>query len=273
MTVTELTSRENPLLRRIRLVAARARKAPANLVLAEGVRSVEEAACAGRDIEAALYTEEFGASKRGAPLLRALSEQRVHLYRIQERLLRSVSDVQSPQGILALVRVPLISYSDWPPPRAPLILCVCGLQDPGNLGTLIRSAAAAGASLVCATPGTVSPRTPKVIRASAGSFFHLPVIECLNLTAFLADCHDHSIATYRTDAHGESLYTEVDYTSGIALLLGNEGRGVADAIPPETGSIRIPMAPGVESLNVGVAGALLLYEAFRQRAAQPPRKR
>lgn len=268
MTVTELTSKDNPLLKLVRLVASQARRAPQDLVLAEGVRSVEEAAAANRDIETVLHTERFGDSEREASLLRSLSDRKVHLYRTSERLLKSVSDVQTSQGVLALVKVPVVSLWDCDPVGKSLILCACGLQDPGNLGTLIRTAAAAGVSLVCATHGTVSSRNPKAVRASAGAFFRLPVVDHLDLTEFLEYCFAHSITPYLTDAHGKRLYTEVDYRNGAAIVLGNEGRGVADPVWAEMESIRIPMAPGVESLNVGTAGALVLFEAFRQRTAR-----
>lgn len=265
--IAQLTSKDNSLLKRIRLVASQARRAPEDLVLAEGIRSIEEAAGANRRIEAVLFMERFGSSERESALLRTLSERRINLYRISERLMESVSDVQTPQGVLALVRVPLVCLKDWTPVRRPLILCACGLQDPGNLGTLIRSAAAAGVSLVCLTPGTVSPRIPKVIRASAGAFFRLPVIERVDFLEFLVYCHEHSITPYLADAHAGKLYSEVDYTRGAALLLGNEARGLENVACADVQGIHIPMAPGVESLNVGIAGALVLFEAFRQRTA------
>lgn len=266
MTVIELTSKDNPLLKLVRLVALQARKIPRDLVLAEGVRCLEEAIGANCNIEAVLCSEEFGVSEREARLIDTLSCQKVRLYRASNRLLRSVSEVQSPQGVLALVHVPAIALRDWTPVPGPLILCACGLQDPGNLGTLIRTAAAAGASLVCATAGTVSPRNPKAIRASAGGFFRLPIIDHLGPSELLSFCRIHSITPLLIDVRGERSYSDVDYTRGSAILLGNEGRGNAEAAWADAESIRIPMAPGVESLNVAAAGAIVLFEAYRQRA-------
>ena len=262
-----LTSKDNPLLKTIRLVASGSRRAPGDLVLAEGVRSIEEAVRADRVIEAVLCAPGFGSFEREAALLRSLSDLRVKLCRTSDRVLKSVSEVQTPQGILALVRVPAAALKDWSPGRNPLLLCACGLQDPGNLGTLLRTAAAVDISMVCLTPDTVSARNPKAVRASAGAFFQLAVSEPLPLAEILAYCAEHSITPYLADTRGKILYTDIDYTIGTALLLGNEGRGVAHSFPAGVESVRIPMAPGVESLNVGVAGALLLFEAFRQRAA------
>ena len=267
MNLNQLRSKDNFVLKLVRLVASQARRAPQDLVLAEGVRCVEEAIGANRIIEAVLCSEGFGIAEREAKLLDALSHLNVRLYRTSERLLKSVSDVRSPQGVLALVHAPAVSLKDCPTTPSPLILCACGLQDPGNLGTLIRTAAAAGASLVCTMVGTVSPRNPKVVRASAGSFFRLPIIEHLDPSAFLSCCRASSVTPILADARGGRSYADVDYTRGCAILLGNEGRGMVNAEWADMESIRIPMAPGVESLNVATAGALVLFEAFRQRCA------
>lgn len=267
MTVREVTSRDNPIFKRIRLVASQRRRSPQGLVLAEGIRCLEEAVAAGRIIEAVLYSADFGSGRREAALLATLGRKRVNLFHTSDRLLRSVSSVITPQNVLALVYVPIVSLSEWPFVPRPLIVCACGVQDPGNLGTLIRTAAAAGADLLCTVPGTVSARNPKTVRASAGAFFRLPVAEHVDLAEILSYCRARSVPPYLADARGSKLYTELDYLRGCAIFLGNEGRGLADPLAVEAESIRIPMAPGVESLNVGIAGALVLFEAFRQRCA------
>jgi TrmH family RNA methyltransferase len=266
MVAIELTSKDNPLLKLIQLVASQARKAPPDLVLAEGIRSLQEAVAARREIEAVLFSAEFGSLSREAALLAGLAGRGIKLYRTSVRLLRRVSEVQNPQGILGLVRVPHLSLSTWRSVPDPLILCACGLQDPGNLGTLIRTGAAADISLLCTVPGTVSARNPKAIRASAGTFFRLPIVEHVELSEFLKFCDGQSVTPYLAETQGKRLYTDVDYRVGSAVLLGNEARGLDLPSRSRVESIRIPMASGVESLNVGVAGALVLFEAFNQRA-------
>ncbi|HYK87825.1 MAG TPA: RNA methyltransferase [Acidobacteriota bacterium] len=266
MTVPELKSKDNSLYKLIRLVASQARRAPRDLVLAEGMRSIEEALAAGRKVDAVLCTAEFASAAAASVLLTSLDNAGTRVYRASPRLLKSVSDVQAPQGVVGLVQMPVSALADCPLAPCPLLLCTCGIQDPGNLGTLIRTAAAAGASLVCTSPGTVSARNPKTIRASAGAFFRIPVVEHVALSALLTWLCSNSITPYLTDSRGRKTYTEVDYTRGSAILLGNESRGIEDPISAEMDSIRIPMAPGVESLNVGIAGALVLFEAFRQRS-------
>ncbi|MBN1571209.1 MAG: RNA methyltransferase [Acidobacteria bacterium] len=265
MAIPQITSRNNPVLKTIRLVASGSHRAPEELVVAEGLRVLEEALNAGRRIEVVLISDRFGSSKREGALLNALLPGKVRIYRADSQLFKYVSDVQSPQGAIALVRMPKLSLDTLKPAQNTLILYACGIQDPGNLGTLIRTAAAAGASFACTSRGTVSPRNPKAIRASAGLYFRLPVLESIELPAFLRYCKLHQIRVYRTDVMEGMPYTEADLAPPCALLLGNEGRGLADSGLKHIQSLHIPMAEGVESLNVASAGAVFLFEAVRQR--------
>jgi len=163
------------------------------------------------------------------------------------------------------VRVPQPKLTSIHPRHDALFLYACGVQDPGNLGTLVRTAAAAGVDLVCTTPGTVSARNPKAIRSSAGSFFRVPLVEYAEASEFREYCARHSIRLYRTDAQKGVIYTGADLKSACAILVGNEGAGVSGKLFPSVPAIRIPMAEGMESLNVAVAGAIVLFEARRQR--------
>lgn len=265
MTISQLTSKHNPLLKTIRLVSSGSRRAPKELVLAEGVRVLEEAEKAGCTFEAIVFAEDFGSNARERKLLDTWKLKRVRLYQAQEGLLESVSSVPTPQGAVALVKVPDPSLDKTVLPENALILCANGIQDPGNLGTLVRAAAAAGACLVCTIKGTVSARNPKAIRSSAGVFFHLPVVEHIEQHDFHSFCDLHSIRLYRADPQMGTPYTQADLQSACAIMLGNEGGGIPEHEFSGFPAIRIPMIDGVESLNVSIAGALILFEAFRQR--------
>ncbi len=267
MAISQLTSRNNPILKTIRLITSGSRRAPKQLAVAEGIRTVEEVHKAGCKIEAAVISDRFGSTEREEALLKIWASHKNRVYRTDSRLFQSLSDLQAPQGVIALVHIAFPGLAGLPlPPRA-LIVYACGIQDPGNLGTLIRTAAAAGASLVCTSIGTVTARNPKAIRASAGNFFHLPVVEHIEVPAFLNFCRQSRIHVYRTDVREGKPYTEANLTRACAFVLGNEGSGIADSTLEGTDSLHIPMAEGVESLNVATSGAILLFEALRQRAA------
>ena len=265
MTISQLTSRENAFFKKIRLISSRSRRAPAELVVAEGIRVLQEIDQCGCPIDAVLLSEGFGNSAKERSLLDGWLARNVRIYRTSENLFRSVSDVRAPQGAIALVPFPERKLNAAAPGANALVLFACGIQDPGNLGTIIRTAAAAGASLVCIGPKTVSPRNPKAIRASAGTIFRIPIVEHAEMREFLDYCACHSIRAYRTDTLRGLAHTQADLLSPCAILLGNEGNGITNEDCIELPAIRIPMAENVESLNVAMAGAIILFEASRQR--------
>ncbi len=270
MSTPILTSRNNSLVQTFRLVAGEARRAPADLVLAEGLRVLEEATNAGYSFDALLIHEKFGEVPREQALLARWSAANFVVRRAAGSLLKELSGLTSPQGALGLVRMPRFGLPDITLGANPLLLCLCGIQDPGNLGTLLRTALATGASLVCTTPGTVSARNPKAIRASAGAFFHVPLVEGLRPPELLAYCRVRRVTALRADSRSGPSCWAVDMRKGIAIILGNEARGLRGQEWPEATAVHVPMHTGVESLNVAVAGAALLFEAYRQRASGGP---
>ena len=181
----------------------------------------------------------------------------------------SAVHTETPQGIAALIEPPAFTLNAiLASPSAALILIAAGLQDPGNLGALIRSAEALGATGLITLPGTVSPWNQKALRASAGSVFRLPVVAASDDDVFSA-LSSHQIATLAAVATGGESITAHDLTLSTALILGNEGSG----IPPQTleratARVTIPTPGPVESLNAAIAGSILLYEASRQRAGK-----
>jgi TrmH family RNA methyltransferase len=266
-TVTHLTSRGNPLLKKIRLLVSGSGRAPDELVVAEGNRVLHEVNQSGREIEAVVFSESFGRDTPERVLLEDWHNRRIRLYCVNEKLFASLSCLQRPQGAIALVKVPEVHF----PPETDqdvLILYICGIQDPGNMGALIRTAAASGVTLVCTAKGSVSARNPKAIRSSAGVFFHHTPAEQVDAGIFLQYCLDNSIQPYRTDTVCGAPYTETDLKSPCAILLGNEGSGMTEEKFAGLPAIHIPMMNEIESLNVALAGAVILFEACRQRCRQ-----
>jgi TrmH family RNA methyltransferase len=270
MQIRSISSRDNPILKTIRLVIAQSKRAPVDLVLAEGIRTVEEATRSKCPIEAVLLGPSFGRNDREKAIVEVCMRRGTEMFRAGESAFRSVSDLATPTGILALVRLAPRTLAGLETTSNSLILVASGVQDPGNLGTLIRTAAAAGATFVCTTAGTVSARNTKSVRSSAGTIFHIPVIERVPPEEFSDYCEKLAIRVYRTSAKEGLPYFKTSFRSPCAVLLGNEGGGILETAWTGRPSLQIPMASGVESLNVAAAGAILLFEARRQREGVRP---
>jgi len=265
---TRLTGKDNSLLKTLRKINRSPRNASGELMAIEGIRVLVEAEKAGCEIEAVVIADGFGKEPREINLIERWLSRGIRIFQVGENLFASISSVQSPQGAMALVHAPRYTLNLIGQKEDALILCACGIQDPGNLGTLIRTGAAAGADMILTTKGTVSARNPKTLRASAGAFFNIPVVECLETAETLSYCERNNIRAYRTDARAGVSHTHADLKSSCAIFLGNEGSGVNEVDFARLPAIHIPMPGKTESLNVAAAGAILLFEAARQRSLQ-----
>jgi len=183
-------------------------------------------------------------------------------------ILESALSTENPQPIAALIEPPAWSWEDVFPTSAkaaPLLLILAGVQDPGNLGTILRSAEAFGAQAVLSLPGTVSAWNPKAVRASAGSLFRLPLLSVSAEQCF-AKLRGAGVTVWTTAVHGAQAAHRIDLAAPVALIIGNEGNGVPEALAAlADGAVTIPCPGPVESLNAAVAASVLLYEAARQR--------
>ena len=274
-----ITSRENRWLKEFR-VALRGGVPTANgAVGVEGVRLVEEALTSGCKIEGVLFSEAGERYRdRLAPFVKQ-SDTAFPVLRTTDRLFEGIADTEHPQGVAALVVPRAVEIADvLATPAgacAPLIVVLAGVQDPGNVGTIVRTAAAFGATgiITAATgqSGTASPFAPKALRASAGAALHLPILTGMALGILLTQLKLNGIRTVASCVHEDGVGLmapwEVEWCEPVALLVGNEGAGLPeDVVHAADGKIHIPMATKVESLNAGAAAAVVLYEAYRQRA-------
>ena len=266
MIYTRLTGKDNPLLKALRKLNRNPEKCDGEQMAIEGVRMLEEAENAGCEIDAIVITEGFGNETREIKLLERWRARRIRVFLVGEKTFTSITAVRTPQGAMALARAPRYVLDEIYLKERVLILCASGIQDPGNLGTLIRTGAAAGADMVLTTTGTVSANNPKTLRASAGAFFNIPVIEHLKTGELLSYCDRNNIRMYRTAARAGVSYVKADLACSCAIFLGNEGAGVNDAAFARLPVIHIPMPGNAESLNVASAGAVILFEAARQRS-------
>lgn len=191
---------------------------------------------------------------------------------VSEAVFARISDTVTPQGVLAVVRQKkyavedLLSGQAVREQRAPLLLMIEDLQDPGNLGTMFRTAEAAGVSGIIMSRETVDIYNPKTVRSTMGSIFRVPFLYTDSMKEIIEDMRRRSIAVYAAALHHSLCYTEADYKKGCAILIGNEGKGLRqETVEAATQALSIPMQGKVESLNASVSAAVLLYEAARQR--------
>jgi TrmH family RNA methyltransferase len=281
-----LTSRDNRWLKEFRLALRGGLPTEDGYVGVEGSRLVEEALRSGCPIRAVLFSESGERHhERLAPLVNR-PELAFPTLRTTDRLFEGLADTEHPQGVAALVKPRETSFDDLvrtpAAACAPLLVVLAGVQDPGNVGTILRTAAAFGATgaatAASGISGTASPFSPKALRASAGAALHLPILAGVSLPILLTQFRVAGVRTLASSVHeprdkDQPLLApwEVDWCEPVAILVGNEGAGLPEEVEHSADArIRIPMASGVESLNAAAAAAVLFYEAARQRNVIAP---
>jgi len=255
-------SRQNPLYKRLRALTRH--PGEEGLCLLEGPRLVEEALVAGIGVEEAVASPDAESREASRGALSLLGERGVPVRRFHRDLLASLSEVETTQGLLALARRPEFA-EDRLFEGTPLVVLALGIQNPGNLGGLLRTAEAAGASGAYLVEGCADPLSGKALRGSMGSALRLPHRRGLSAEDALERLESRGVAVLTADADGETRYDRADLRGPVALAFGAEGGGVPRAVRERARArLHIPTA-AVESLNVGVAAGLLLFEAARQR--------
>lgn len=258
-----VSSRQNALVKELRQAFSHAALTYDGHCAIEGLRVIEEAVRSGLRFKALFVSE--GSEERAERLLPQISSHAEALL-IPADLFRSAVSTEAPQGVAALVKVKQFAIGDVLAGENPLVLITAGVQDPGNLGTMLRSAEAFGASGVLLGEGTVSQWNPKAVRASAGSAFRLPAAKAQCSAVFQA-LHERQITVVGTSSRKGTPLHDADLNRPIALLIGNEGAGIGRHASAQVDElVAIPHSPKVESLNAAIAASILLYEAARQRA-------
>ena len=233
-----------------------------NLAVAEGVRLVEEALAAEARLRGAIVSPALARTSRGAALLTDLAAHAVPLEEIPEREFARLAGTETPQGVLAIVDPPVWSLERIVPAAGAPVLILDAVQDPGNVGTLLRTAFALGAAGAVLLKGTADPNNAKVVRAAMGATFRLP-IAAADDGQLAAWVRAREIAVWATALQGTPL-AQLRAPARLALVVGNEGAGIRDAVRELAAArVAIPLARGAESLNVAVAAGILLYEVTR----------
>ena len=262
-----IEGRHNALIKQLRQAFAHAERTEEGDCAIEGLHVVEEAIRSGLRLSAVFFRES--AQDRAARLLPQIGAQ-VDTLLLPDKLFDGIVPSDTPQGVAALVRLKELSV-DYVLERVQIgpIVVVAGLQDPGNLGTILRSAEAFGSAGVVLGEGTVSMFNSKVIRASAGSVFRLPVVTAKTADAFQSassKLRAQNVRLIATSSHKGTPLDQAKLTGAIAIFIGSEGAGLPKASMAQMDeTVAIPHSPRVESLNAGVAASVVLYEAARQR--------
>jgi TrmH family RNA methyltransferase len=263
--VNAITSRQNPIVQRCRDLG-RHRPAGSDEVLLDGVHLIVEALEAGAGLTAVLLAARVLDSDEGASLLRRLERVGVDVYRASDAALGAASPVQTPSGAVAIGRVVRRPpEAVWTPAPA-LVACVAGVQDPGNVGAILRAAEAAGATGAIVADGSADPLGWKALRGSMGSALRLPLLAGRDVGAACAEARRRGVRVAATTPDGGTDLYDTDLREALLLLVGGEGSGLTDEeVAAADLRIRIPMKAPVESLNAAVAAAIVLFEARRQR--------
>jgi RNA methyltransferase, TrmH family len=261
-----IEGRHNPLLKQLRQAFSRAQRTAEGDCAIEGLRMLEEAIRSGLRFRAVFFRES--AQDRAERLLPQIGAH-VETLLLPDKLFDASVPSETPQGVAALVRLKESSLDDvLEKERLQVgpIMALAGLQDPGNLGTIIRSAEAFGSAGIILGEGTVSPLNAKAVRASAGSIFRLPVVAAAGLEEVVTKLRAQNVRLVATSSHKGTRLDQADLTGPMAVFIGSEGSGLARGLMTQMDEVvAIPHTAQVESLNAGVAGSIILYEAARQR--------
>jgi len=262
-----IEGRHNPLIKELRQAFTRGELTESGDCAIEGLRIVEEAIRSGLRFRAVLFKES--AANLAERLLPQIGSH-VETLLLPDKLFDGAVPSDTPQGVAALVRLREFSLDDiFERLSVGPVIVVVGLQDPGNLGTILRSAEAFGSAGAVLGEGTVSPINSKVIRASAGSLFRIPLVSSKiagGLETILAKLRTQSVRTIATSSHKGTPLDQAKLAGPSAVFIGSEGAGLPKGLMAEVEElVAIPHTPQVESLNAGVAASIVLYEAARQR--------
>ncbi|MEB3280079.1 MAG: RNA methyltransferase [Lyngbya sp.] len=254
-----LTSVQNPLIKNLRKLQRTKGRREQQLFLLEGTHLIEEALATQYPLLTVCYTPQW--QDRYPSLCQRVCEVATRSEQVSERVLQAIATTVNPDGIIATAPRPQPQTVGM----SQIGLALETVQDPGNLGTIIRTAASAGADGLWLSGDSVDLDHPKVLRASAGAWFRLPMAVCSNLTEQLAIAQQQGIAIVATLPNASLTYWELDFQQPTIIILGNEGAGLSESlIGLADRQVQIPLSGGVESLNVAICAALMLYEAKRQ---------
>ena len=263
----EISSPDNDKVKLVRKLASRKGRSEEGLFVAEGINLISEIIEGGHEIEFIMVSSDFdsGTDSRKSALSEFINSDQVLAYKLTSKLFDKLTDAEHGIEALAVCKMKAtgIEYLETLPEDDCVLVCD-RVQDPGNIGTMIRTAVAAGYGALVLMPGTTDVYSPKVLRATAGMVFAIPIVYAKDEDEMIDAMHKGGRRVVVTDPAGGLAYYEEDLSKGIALVIGNEGAGVSKSIMDKADvRVTLPMKGSIESLNAAVAAAVLMYEAVR----------
>lgn len=262
-----ITSNKNPEIKYVRSLEQKKYREREKVFILEGIRIVEDALADHAELIQIFHAPQLANNPRGMELLTQLRMRGIKEVPVDEKIFAEIAETEAPQGLLAVVRQPQYGVQDLFSRESlyPHIIMLNSIQDPGNLGTILRTAAGAGWAGAILTPGTVDLYNPKSLRATMGAIFKFPICRVAADEMLWVSLRDAGYQVMVADLSGDKWHFEVDFRRPTVVVVGNEGNGVeADIVQVADEKVKIPMAPNAESLNVAIAAGVLIFEGVRQ---------
>ncbi len=260
----EINSNKNPIIKEIKSLSRKKNRWKEKLFIIEGIKVIEEAIDNSLPIKYIIFSEALF-KVDGGPAFYEKIKDRKESIKISASVFKYISDLDNPQGVLAIVEFKERSIDELYEKNLPFIIFLDSLNDPGNLGTIIRTADAFNIDAIVLGEGTVDPYNSKVVRSTMGSIFRVPLYNVKDNNLFFDNIEKNKINIITTSLYGE-LLEEEDFSQGFVVVIGNEANGVRkDIMERSNKELKIPMPGKAESLNAGVAASIIMYEAMRSR--------
>lgn len=261
----EITSSRNPLIKEIKSLYRKKERWNSKTFIIEGIKIIEEAIENNYPLKNIIVSDQLLDNAEGQQIFKRIKDDE-NLVKVSESIFKEISDTENPQGILGVARFGLRDIDEIENYDNPFLLLLDQVQDPGNMGTIIRTGDGFNIDGIIITEGCVDPYNPKVVRSTMGSIFRVPLYKVPNGINALHSIKERGIRGYSTSLEGSIPIYNVDFKEGFVLIIGNESKGVDKRL--STGAdtlIKIPMPGKAESLNAAVASSIIMYEAMKQR--------
>lgn len=261
----EITSLSNKHIKHIKSLHKRRNRDNNNEFIIDGLRLVEHSLLNSADIKAVYYTDELSSNERGCDLLESIACKDIGLYKVDEKIFKEISTTDNPQGILGIVKRKYYNLDDVINKEKFTLIVLDRLQDPGNVGTIIRTADSAGIDGIVALKGTVDIYNSKTIRSTMGSIFTVPVIYAEDGMKLINTLREYGSDIISTTLNTEKYHFDVKYSNKNTIIIGNEANGISDELIANSNvKVKIPIIGEAESLNASIASAVVMYELVRQ---------